>query len=310
MKQFFLLCIALSLVYSCGKDVEEINFAQIDTLTTQDITSIDSYDDELIAIGGEVFQQGVMLQGKDLNWITADSFSDKRLFGIDCNESNCTAVGQDGYYYVYTEQDGWSFIRLSEWDFQRAVSSTPNHGVTVSGKSFELGHIYHLTSEHIVDTVVNIAAQMQDVIALDDDTFIAVGYGTILRSTDGGYNWVHIDQEGDFYHSIDFVDDKQGIIVGQSGSILITEDGGVTWGIIKSPSSISANRAHFLSVKYINKTTIYIVGDEGLLWRSTDAGQSWDALKINTDHNLNDLAELDGKLYVVGDNGYMGVREL
>ena len=78
----------------------------------------------------------------------------------------------------------------------------------------------------------------------------------------------------------------------------------------KKPSSLSSSRAQFLSVKYINATTIYIVGDEGLLWQSNDAGQTWVSYKVNTDHNLNDLSELDGKLYIVGDDGYMALREL
>ena len=310
MIRLSILLFIISVFYSCGKDSKDIEFSSIDTNTTQDISSIDIYNDEVIAVGGLVFESGVALQGKDLNWVTQDSFATKRLFGIDCNDDHCTAVGQDGFYYTYSEDDGWTFIRLSEWDFQRAVSITNNHTVTVSGKSFEQGHIYHINPAHLVDTVVSIEPQMQDIASVDDSTFVAVGYGAILRSTDGGKNWININIEGDFYHSIDFRDDKNGIIVGQAGSILLTTDGGENWDTIKKPSSLSTNRSHFLSVKYINSTDIYIVGDDGLLWQSIDAGKTWESYKVNTNHNLNDLAELDGKLYIVGDDGYLGVREL
>lgn len=310
MIRVLIVFLVLLVLYSCGKDATDVEFIRLSSGTTQDLSSIDIYDGELIAVGGDVFFQGVALQGRDQNWITLDSLSDKRLFGIDCNQEYCAAVGQDGYYYIYTEEDGWTFIRLAEWDFQRAISITPEHSVSVSGKSFELGHIYHFTKDHVLDTVITLEPQMQDVAAVNDQTFVAVGYGTILRSNDGGYNWTYIDQEGDFYHSVDFVDERHGIIVGQAGSILITTDGGLTWEVTKSPASLSSSRDHFLSVKYINQDDIYIVGDNGLLWHSTDAGANWDAMKVNTNHNLNDFVELDGKLYLVGDDGYLGVREL
>ena len=310
MIRLFISAIFVSILYSCSKETKSIQFTQIETNTNQDLGGIDVFKGQLIAVGGEVFQRGVVLSGKDLDWVTQDSFTNKRLFGIDCNDDRCAAVGHDGFYYTYTEEDGWIYTRLSNWDFQRAVCITENHTVTVSGKSFSQGHIYHITPMHIIDTIINLQPQMQDVAAVDDSTFVAVGYGIIIRSNDGGYNWDRLDIEGDFYHSIDFIDNRHGIIVGQSGSILLTDDGGKNWNTIKRPSSISSNRAQFLSVKYINTNTIYIVGDEGLLWHSEDAGQTWNALQVNTTHNLNDLAELAGKLYIVGDDGYMGALEL
>ncbi len=310
MIRLLISTLILLVLQSCGKDAKDIQFTEINTRTTQDISNINIFDGELIAVGGEVFQSGIVITGKELSWITQDSFSTKRLFGLDCNEDHCAAVGQDGFYYTYTKDEGWIFTRLSEWDFQRAISLTKNHTVSVSGKSFTQGRIYHINALSQVDTVITLTSQLQDVTSVDDSTFVAVGYGTVVRSTDGGYNWQHINIEGDFYHSVDFVDNQHGIIVGLSGSILLTDDGGRNWNTIKNPSSISSNRAQFLSVKYINSTTIYIVGDEGLLWHSTDSGQSWEAYKVDTKHNLNDLDELDGKLYIVGDNGFMVVLDI
>ena len=310
MVRLLLIVLSIIFLYSCGKDAETIEFTQIQTSTSQDLSGIDVSNDELLVVGGEVFNQGIVLNGKELSWSQSQNFSDKRLFGIDCNGSNCRAVGQDGYYYQYTEGEGWTFVRLPSWSFQRSVSYTISHTVTVSGKSFEDGSIYHITPTNELDTVISVAAQLQDVVAIDEQSFIAVGYGTILRSIDGGYNWNPIDKEGDFYHSVDFVDERNGIIVGQAGSILLTDDGGQNWQTIKKPASLSGNRTQFLSVKYINTNTIYIVGDEGLLWKSTDSGKSWDDYKVNTDHNLNDLAFLDGRLYVVGDEGYLAFTAL
>lgn len=310
MIRIVIVLFTLIILYSCGTETDDIDFIQVNTRTSQDISSIDIFNNELIAVGGEVFQQGVVMTGKDKNWVTQDSFSNKRLFGIDCGEDQCIAVGQDGYFYSYSEDDSWNFTRLSAWGFQRAIHMTANHTVSVSGKSFQLGEIYVFNSQNKIDTIITLESQLQDITSLDDDTFIAVGYGTIMRSDDGGQNWEYINKEGDFYHSIDFIDDQNGIIVGVAGTILSTKDGGQNWEYIKRPSTINANRTSFLSVKYINSMSVYIVGDNGLLWHSDDGGNSWNAYQVNTMSNLNDVCVLDGKLYIVGDDGYMGLKDL
>jgi len=264
------LLLGVCCLLSCDEDVQEIRLTVVNTQTSQDLCSIDVLDDEIIVVGGEVFQQGVTLIGSGQSWITDNGFSNKRLFDVDCTDSRCVAVGQDGFYYTYTAENGWMFTRLDEWDFQRAVSITQSHTVTVSGKS-----------------------------------------GTIMRSTDGGYDWTYLDQEGDFYQSVDFWNHTNGIIVGLSGSILLTDDGGLTWNTVKSPSTLTGGgRDHFIKVKYINATEIYIVGDAGLIWHSTDGGNSWDAMQADVEINFNDIAVYENQLYIVGNDGYMGVLEL
>lgn len=311
MIRIITLLLGVCCLLSCDEDVQEIRLTVVNTQTSQDLCSIDVLDDEIIVVGGEVFQQGVTLIGSGQSWITDNGFSNKRLFDVDCTDSRCVAVGQDGFYYTYTAENGWMFTRLDEWDFQRAVSITQSHTVTVSGKSFALGRIYHINSENQVDTVHVVGNQMQDVTAVDDQTFVAVGYGTIMRSTDGGYDWTYLDQEGDFYQSVDFWNHTNGIIVGLSGSILLTDDGGLTWNTVKSPSTLTGGgRDHFIKVKYINATEIYIVGDAGLIWHSTDGGNSWDAMQADVEINFNDIAVYENQLYIVGNDGYMGVLEL
>ena len=307
-RYFTILFSCIILFASCSDDSQELIFDQIDLSISQDLSAAAVYNDKVFVVGGEVFEEGVTITIEQ-DSIGVDRLSDKQLFGLDCTDSLCITVGQDGYFYEFIDGD-WSFKRLREWGFQRDIALGDRGAVTVSGKSFASGSIYHLNEQFLIDSLSTYDAELSAVHYVGKGIYISVGYGIILRSTDDGYSWQPIAQEGDFYHSVDFVDDLHGIIVGVSGSILLTDDGGLTWNTIQSPSVVSGSRPSFLAAKYISTDLIYIVGDEGLLWQSIDSGKNWTEYQVNTIQNLNDLAVLNGYLYVVGDNGYLGKRAM
>jgi len=41
-----------------------------------------------------------------------------------------------------------------------------------------------------------------------------------------------------------------------------------------------------------------------------DGGNSWDAMQADVEINFNDIAVYENQLYIVGNDGYMGVLEL
>ena len=59
----------------------------------------------------------------------------------------------------------------------------------------------------------------------------AVGYnGTILKTTDGGANWIILNSQTNLsLNSVIFIDQNIGWAVGWEGIILHTTDGGLTW---------------------------------------------------------------------------------
>src|SRR5262245_23019840 len=66
------------------------------------------------------------------------------------------------------------------------------------------------------------------------------------------------------------VDANVGIVVGDSGTILRTEDGGATW-----VSQTSGTSSTLRGVSFVNATTGTIVGDTGVILRTTNAGATW-----------------------------------
>jgi len=105
------------------------------------------------------------------------------------------------------------------------------------------------------------------------------GSTVILSTTDGGNNWQFEDvsdiTEG--LKDIFFFDRANGWAVGQSGSILKTNDGGETW----SPQ-YSGTKAWLYSVYFINARDGWIAGDyfnystsSAVVLTTTDGGRIW-----------------------------------
>lgn len=73
-----------------------------------------------------------------------------------------------------------------------------------------------------------------------------------------------------------FKNDREGFVVGAYGQIYFTNDGGNTWipwwDRIDNP-----NRLHFNAVTQA-KGTLFVAGEAGTLYRSTDEGQTWENL--------------------------------
>jgi photosystem II stability/assembly factor-like uncharacterized protein len=135
-----------------------------------------------------------------------------------------------------------------------------------------------------------VADDLVDVCMLDANRGWAVGqrfpappdwdYGsTLIRTTDGGANWIVQTTFDDlFVHAVDFTDAQWGVLGGDQGNLWWTNDGGVTW----TPSvvdSADAARWPVYEVEFHTATYGMATGGlydvTGLVWKTTDRGQSW-----------------------------------
>jgi len=107
---------------------------------------------------------------------------------------------------------------------------------------------------------------------LDDDGntgTVVGGSGTILRTTDGGANWVgQLSGTKLVLYGVSFSDVNNGTAVGDSGTILRTTDAGTTW-----MSQSSGTRNRLTGVCFTDAYTGTVVG--GLILRTTNGGTTW-----------------------------------
>ncbi len=99
------------------------------------------------------------------------------------------------------------------------------------------------------------------------------------------------------FNKIKFINDDVAIIVGDSGTILRTTDGGLNWNKLLNITS--------KNLKSINiaQNIFYVCGDSGFIIESTNLGISWNSISFQFQTNLSDIFFIDTlNGYVVGEN--------
>jgi photosystem II stability/assembly factor-like uncharacterized protein len=106
----------------------------------------------------------------------------------------------------------------------------------------------------------------------------AVGHDAIiLRTRDGGLSWEIVyaaPEEERPLLDVWFENAEHGVAVGAYGYFLETRDGGDTW----QPREISDNDYHLNHIAAASSGRLYIAAEAGTVYRSDDAGRSWEKL--------------------------------
>ena len=121
-------------------------------------------------------------------------------------------------------------------------------------------------------------------------------YGYILKTTDGGKNWVEEkrNEEGPFY-KIRFSDPKNGWAIGRYGVIYETADGGENW------ISQREEQYQFNSIYFVDGNTGWAVGDKGIILHTDDGGLYWYEQNHNDSLSFSSVYAIDNQnVFAVG----------
>jgi photosystem II stability/assembly factor-like uncharacterized protein len=103
-----------------------------------------------------------------------------------------------------------------------------------------------------------------------DTVFISGNYGKILRTVNGGNNWITLYSDTTLqFWGLFFVNSNTGYVAGSNGRIMKTTNKGDNWTIQTTPTSTALDGIYF-----VNETTGY-VGGANIFLKTTDAGQTW-----------------------------------
>jgi photosystem II stability/assembly factor-like uncharacterized protein len=126
---------------------------------------------------------------------------------------------------------------------------------------------------------------LNDIFIFNRDTAIAVGdLGTVIKTTNGGESWdVQHHGGGTSYDlkNVHFTDSMNGWAVGgikypSKNIFLKTGNGGKDWTEVTTDTTLCYNAVYF-----IDADTGFVVGEDGILLRTTDGGNSWDTRRID-----------------------------
>lgn len=134
---------------------------------------------------------------------------------------------------------------------------------------------------------------------------IGNGYG-VQETNDGGVSWTPRYTGSTLYlNTAAFTDAKTAWVLGSSGDLLQSIDGGSTWQQISLPiaSNISLNGIQFLDAK-----RGWIVGSGGTVLATVDGGKTWQKQASGTSRSLWQVQFVDSKTgWILGENGTLMV---
>jgi photosystem II stability/assembly factor-like uncharacterized protein len=137
---------------------------------------------------------------------------------------------------------------------------------------------------------------LKDMCFIDSVTVYACGNG-VLKSTDGGYNWITINSTYTGLGGIQFLNSLTGFAVG-SRNVIKTTDGGQNWSLINSglTNDVGLKQVHFID-EYNG-----IVAGKSVI-HTSDGGQSWEIYDLFRDYLESASMINDSVWYTVGQYG-------
>lgn len=113
----------------------------------------------------------------------------------------------------------------------------------------------------------------------------AVGHeAMILRSEDAGASWqlIHHDLEEAPLLDVYFTSEQKGFVVGGYGLLLTTNDSGKTWQSLMDDLP-NPEGYHNNAITQDIEGNLFIAGERGSVYRSTNGGTGWEALQLDYD---------------------------
>jgi photosystem II stability/assembly factor-like uncharacterized protein len=148
------------------------------------------------------------------------------------------------------------YIAGSYWGEFSLILKTTDGGITWTYQSVNVGCPLHSAFFTSKDTGIIVGGYY-------------IGCWAILRTNNGGLNWNTISSGfmGDGYSSVFFTGINEGYIVGESGIIKRSSDGGSTW-----QNLYSGTTRMLFSVYFPDPFTGYAIGDSGTILKTTNGG--------------------------------------
>ncbi len=127
--------------------------------------------------------------------------------------------------------------------------------------------------------------------------------GSVYHSSDSGNSWIKQETSTNkTLFDIVFFDEHKGLVCGQGGTILRTENGGKKWSSALSKDELT--KSELFKMSFINAQTGCAVGNNGTVLLTQDGGVSWTESEINDqeiEENHVEMLEEDDMLSLLGD---------
>ncbi len=186
---------------------------------------------------------------------------------------------------------------FNPWDYYTSIANTsPNILLAAVSngmfyKSFDRGSNFdllfteenagNLTAMHFINE--DTGWLVANVTYTDTITYDNTFHQIIYRTTDGGNTWdssntvfpIVADYSlNNYLYDIKFLNSSLGFVAGANGTVYKTIDGGINWVKLINVPVFAADKS-IKSLAIADANTIYASGDQALVMKTTDGGNSW-----------------------------------
>ncbi|MCH8241311.1 MAG: hypothetical protein IH897_01720 [Planctomycetes bacterium] len=262
------------------------------------LTAVVDTEDEFVAVGSFGIVATSTEGGK--SWTANFAKKRKQLTSISFYDAgHGVAVGQEGLI-LYTA-DGGGVWHRSKSGFKAGLSGVAMLSLAEAVAVGSDGLVLQTTNggESWKAVASGTDKSLGAVDFADGHSGLAVGWSTILATDDGGNTWERRsipDGVGDCWLAdVAYADHSLVAIVGSTGVILTSSDGGGNWSSVRSGTT-----QNLRSIAWSDPRHATAVGDKGIILRSEDGGLTWAATPSGTEQKLSGIAYINSREGVAG----------
>ena len=309
MRYYILLLVIF--MGSCKKDLLHWQkVQQLNSKTTSRLNHIQFLGSGICIIAGGVeFDQSEIVRSVDggYNFIaSSDTNAPKEMFGMGLSANGNIYLSAVDGDVLHSADSGktWKFNRIPDFlVYFGGTFPTPDTGIFVSAVLQRQSTITRIDSNfNILDEQTFLFA-LNNIYMVSATTGYVIGYGTVMKTTDRGNNWIVQDVVGDNFMAMDIHGDEIWMC-GYAGSVYHTTDGGAHWQKQRNGNDITLPRYDLLDIVFKDEQNGWAVCDDGKVLHSDDGGNHWEEYDRFTTNALRSIAICpNNDLLVAGDNG-------
>lgn len=291
---FYLIC--LITLGACDKELKTIEFEPITFEGDAPIRSLESFGDNIVAVGGEKDGMGFIAVA-DIDLLdfqvihhevrrtvySAEYFLGRYWFGLDIAQLNYAITLDQLEPYYFNEKDWVGSL------YQHPIRKMERVGgefFAIAGGQLTKGVIYQSSDSTRSWNPIEIDHELRAICSVGDSMDWQAwvgGNGILLTKSKGEGEWDRIDLEDIFIVDLVFEDHDLGWLVTYDGRIMKTKNGGKTWDEVhKAKGQRFVNRMRYANGHFM------VVAQDGLWAHSTD-GESWQWYDLETNQDLLDV---------------------
>jgi len=203
-------------------------------------------------------------------WEVVESGTESDLLSAEVHENDIWAFGTGGVMIISSD-DGLTWSGVMSTTSQNLTASDSNFGaMVVAGNN---GTVLLLNQGNWTDLSTDLIGDITDISLTGNNSLVVISGNTAWTCTinEGGVDWEIVwGDSANSLNSVSFLDSENGLIAGESGLILATNDGGQTWDYRDAPGALS--EVDIVDIEYFSSIRAYAISEDGHILKSSREG--------------------------------------